>query len=434
MGRLDWPETADDQRARRTLWQDARRGQGAVVPPCCRRPAVPLVDVDLHNHSRGVREGGAPAPRPDHRAGPWRRFAASACHPEQNRLGVFLVGGQPQSPRPQSRYIGPLTHMPPTVIDQHRTGVVRGQPAHPAGGTDHRRRPMPEAEPELRSPSAGPHTVRKVPPVRDATQARWTAQRPLDCSARFFQPANPGATPHPTPPGRVAQSGFAASRTRAVPRAPCRPAPGPSTTRGTPRARLAAATRLPRRHSGRRSSCCGSVAALCLATAAADDLRRHDQQRSVHPRPTSRLPAHAAPGPWSAVNALSSGVQHAVKPFVSRTYTCVVRRPSRVLDSDIWLCLTPFVPTPWLPSLVSPSSAKRLRCIRRCQSHARRSAPVRVTGRRDPLPAQIAAALQPLHWSMVASYHCAASASAPDTPSRTIVKPYGHARPLYGCD
>ncbi|MEV4131000.1 Hsp70 family protein [Dactylosporangium sp. NPDC049742] len=138
-GRLDWPQTADDLRARHLLWQDARAAKEQLT----RRPGaevrVPLVEAAAHLS----REEFEALVRPLlERTVAWTvRVLREARVPREQVAGVFLVGGSSRIP-----LVATLLHralrIAPTALDHPELVVAEGSlhapaalrtPAVPAG-------------------------------------------------------------------------------------------------------------------------------------------------------------------------------------------------------------------------------------------------------------------------------------------------------------
>ncbi|WP_051798096.1 Hsp70 family protein [Catenuloplanes japonicus] len=121
--RLDWPETAADQRARRVLWQDARAAKETLSRHARADLHVPLAEADLHV-TREEFEKAARAPL-DRTVAATLDLLRAANVTRERMAGVLLVGGSSRIPQ-----VGTLLHrrlgVPPTVIDQPELVVALG--------------------------------------------------------------------------------------------------------------------------------------------------------------------------------------------------------------------------------------------------------------------------------------------------------------------
>ncbi|HEY2669919.1 MAG TPA: Hsp70 family protein [Rugosimonospora sp.] len=135
-GRLDWPEAATDQRARRTLWAGARAAKEQLTRHAGSDVHVPLIEQDIHL-TRGEFESAA-GPHLDRTVALTLSTLRAAGVPRESVEGLFLVGGSSRIP-----LVATLLHqrlgIPPTVLDQPELVVAQGslclappQPA-PAG-------------------------------------------------------------------------------------------------------------------------------------------------------------------------------------------------------------------------------------------------------------------------------------------------------------
>jgi hypothetical protein len=151
-GRLDWPQTSADQRARRELWQGARAAKELLSRHAHADVHVPLVEADLHI----TREEFEKAARPylDRTVATTLGLLRSAGVAPEHVAGVFLVGGSSRIP-----LVATLLHrqlrVAPTVIDQPELVVAHGC-LHAL--------PVPPVVPA--APVGTPPPVNTVPPVR----------------------------------------------------------------------------------------------------------------------------------------------------------------------------------------------------------------------------------------------------------------------------
>jgi hypothetical protein len=122
-GRLDWPEDASDQRARRDLWQGARAAKELLSRHAQADLYVPLVETDLHL----TREEFEKAARPllERTVAMTRNLLRSSGVSRESVAGLFLVGGSSRIPLAATllhRTLG----IAPTVIDQPELVVAHG--------------------------------------------------------------------------------------------------------------------------------------------------------------------------------------------------------------------------------------------------------------------------------------------------------------------
>jgi Hsp70 protein len=185
-GRLDWPQTGADQRARRDLWQGARAAKELLSRHSRADVHIPLVDLDLHI----TREEFEKAARPslDRTVAVTLEVVRSAGVAPEQVAGVFLVGGSSRIP-----LVATLLHrhlrIAPTVIDQPELVVAHGclrtwvpwPPVAPAP-----RMPPPGLPIQAPAQPRPPH-----PPVA-APQAPAAAPHPPAAAPRA-----PVAAPHP---------------------------------------------------------------------------------------------------------------------------------------------------------------------------------------------------------------------------------------------
>ena len=188
-GRLDWPRTTADQRARRDLWVGARAAKEMLSRHSRADLHIPLADIDLHI----TREEFERAARPhlDRTVATTLSVVRTAGVPREQTAGVFLVGGSSRIP-----LIAALLHrqlgIAPTVIDQPELVVAHGCLHMPAG--------LPAAVP------AAPALLPSSPPL----------PRPAPPGAEvfaFIPPRAAGPPPRPAvggiPPRDVLPSDFA---------------------------------------------------------------------------------------------------------------------------------------------------------------------------------------------------------------------------------
>ncbi|MEU0553494.1 Hsp70 family protein [Dactylosporangium sp. NPDC006015] len=128
-GRLDWPQTADDLRARHLLWQDARAAKEQLT----RRPGaevrVPLVEAAAHLSREEFEALARPLLE---RTVAWTvRVLREARVPREQVAGLFLVGGSSRIP-----LVATLLHrtlrIAPTALDHPELVVAEGSLHAPA--------------------------------------------------------------------------------------------------------------------------------------------------------------------------------------------------------------------------------------------------------------------------------------------------------------
>ena len=122
-GRLDWPQTPEDQRARRMLWDGAR----AVKEQLTRHPSatlhVPLVDRDIHLTREEFER--AAGPQLDRTVDLTLATLRGAVVPREQVDGLFLVGGSSRIPL-AATLLHQRLGIAPTVIDQPELVVAQG--------------------------------------------------------------------------------------------------------------------------------------------------------------------------------------------------------------------------------------------------------------------------------------------------------------------
>jgi hypothetical protein len=122
-GRLDWPETPADQRARRALWQDARAAKEQLTRHSVADIHIPIADLDLHL----TRDEFEKVARPylDRTITLTVATLRSAGVTAETIGGVLLVGGSSRIPLAASLLHRAL-RMAPTVIEQPELVVAYG--------------------------------------------------------------------------------------------------------------------------------------------------------------------------------------------------------------------------------------------------------------------------------------------------------------------
>ena len=177
-GRIDWPESTADRRARRLLWQDARAAKEQLSRHSTAALHVPLVDTDWHLTRDEFEALARPLLERTVRL-TIATLRASGIGPDAVS-GLFLVGGASRVP-----LVATLLHsalrIAPTVIEQPELVVAIGA-VHASEAA------APIAAPER------PATVRATAQVAEATPTPLPAARPA--TARASVPA-PAAAPTP---------------------------------------------------------------------------------------------------------------------------------------------------------------------------------------------------------------------------------------------
>ncbi|MFD0585559.1 tetratricopeptide repeat protein [Dactylosporangium darangshiense] len=122
-GRLDWPETPADQRARRVLWQGARAAKEQLSRHVAADLHVPLAEAELHM----TREEFEKAARPhlDRTVALTVGILRASGVPGERIGGVFLVGGSSRVPL-AATLLHRTLRIAPTTIDQPELVVAMG--------------------------------------------------------------------------------------------------------------------------------------------------------------------------------------------------------------------------------------------------------------------------------------------------------------------
>ncbi|MEV4518030.1 Hsp70 family protein [Dactylosporangium sp. NPDC049525] len=186
-GRLDWPQSAADHRARRSLWADARSAKEQLTRHTRAEVHVPVVDVTLHI----TREEFDAAARPHlERTVALTIATLRAAGVSREAIGgVLLVGGSSRIP-----LVATLLHrtlrLAPTVMEQPELVVAHGSlflvdqqdrlepPPPPAPVVATPSTPVVAAPPAVPSatPPAVPSAVTSRPLPTPASEALATAQ------------------------------------------------------------------------------------------------------------------------------------------------------------------------------------------------------------------------------------------------------------------
>jgi Tol biopolymer transport system component/Ethanolamine utilization protein EutJ (predicted chaperonin) len=190
--RLDWPQTPADQRARHSLWQDARSAKEQLSRHATADLHVPLVDADLHLTREEFEK--AALPHLNQTVELTLSTLRRAQVPRERIAGVFLVGGSSRIPLAASQLHRRL-QIAPTVIEQPELVVAEGSLHVRAEAPDvHPEAPVapePPVRPEASYPAAttasvGTHTPpalpvtgrARVPAAREAPPAREAPSAP----------------------------------------------------------------------------------------------------------------------------------------------------------------------------------------------------------------------------------------------------------------
>jgi Hsp70 protein len=187
-GRLDWPESAADRRARRLLWADARAAKEQLSRHASAELHVPLVEADLHL----IRDEFEKLARPllDRTVATTTATLRAAGVGRESVAGIFLVGGSSRIPLAASLLHRTLD-IAPTVLDQPELVVAAGAthavPTTPVGAPPADRPSAPAAtggagRPEWTVPDptgspsgAAPLTATNAPPPGTAGPVSPTA-------------------------------------------------------------------------------------------------------------------------------------------------------------------------------------------------------------------------------------------------------------------
>lgn len=209
-GRIDWPESTADRRARRLLWQDARAAKEQLSRHSTAALHVPLVDTDWHLTRAEFEALARPLLERTVRL-TIATLRASKIGPDAVS-GLFLVGGASRVP-----LVATLLHsalrIAPTVIEQPELVVAIGA-VHASEAA------APVVDPELGA-SDRPSSDRPVTD-RPAT-VRATAQ-----VAEATPPPIPPPTPAPPPAARPATARASVPARKAASAPAARTAPTPA--------------------------------------------------------------------------------------------------------------------------------------------------------------------------------------------------------------
>ncbi|GAB3830344.1 Hsp70 family protein [Dactylosporangium cerinum] len=230
-GRLDWPTTPADRRARRTLWLDARAAREQLTRHARADVHIPVADVDGHV----TREEFERAARPllDRTVALTVATLRASGVRRDDIGGVLLVGGSSRTPLAASllhRALG----IAPTVLEQPELVVAYGSLHTPADLTSTTLPRLPAPTTQLLAPApaspapASPSPVSPAPvspaPVSPAPVSPATpvvpAPRPAPDTAlqapAVIQAAPPTAPPPMTEPAPRTPATTAPSRRRMV--------------------------------------------------------------------------------------------------------------------------------------------------------------------------------------------------------------------------
>jgi hypothetical protein len=232
-GRLDWPESPADYRARRALWQDARAAKEQLSRHAIAELYVPVVDANLHV----TREEFEQAARPylDRTVTLTLSTLRSAGVSWEAVGGVLLVGGSSRIPLAASLLQRAL-RIAPTVLEQPELVVARGSlcaVTEPAPGLSATAPSAWVGEAATLAapavPAGGPPAPALAPPPPPVTAP---VPPPVVATATVSSPAVPAAPavrdrPNPvSPPGLPDRSSPAPAPAAAAPGS-TQPAPGP---------------------------------------------------------------------------------------------------------------------------------------------------------------------------------------------------------------
>ncbi|MFI5908573.1 Hsp70 family protein [Dactylosporangium sp. NPDC051541] len=265
-GRLDWPTSTADRRARRTLWLDARAAREQLTRHARADVHIPIADVDAHV----TREEFERAARPllD------RTIALTVGTLRASGVvrdaigGILLVGGSSRTPLAASllhRALG----IAPTVLEQPELVVAYGSLHAPAQLAASRLPRLPEpARPEPAKPEpAKPEPARPEPVEPEPAPPQLLPPRP---STETAAPIPPGPVPvttsaNPVPVATAALAPVSPAAPGATPTAPpvVPPAAAPPESRPPVAAPPVAA---PRRR--RRTAVIAGIVVLLLAATA----------------------------------------------------------------------------------------------------------------------------------------------------------------------
>jgi hypothetical protein len=197
-GRIDWPESTADRRARRLLWQDARAAKEQLSRHATAALHVPLVDADWHL-TRGEFETLARPLLERTVRLTITTLRTSGVGPDAVS-GLFLVGGASRVP-----LVATLLHsslrIAPTVIEQPELVVAIGA-VHAVDAA------VPALDPE------------RPAPVRATAQVAEATPPPIP-------PPIPAPTPAPTPAVRPATARASVPARASVAAPAAAPAAGP---------------------------------------------------------------------------------------------------------------------------------------------------------------------------------------------------------------
>jgi hypothetical protein len=175
-GRLDWPRTADDHRARRTLWDGARAVKEQLSRHAAADLYVPLVEATV----RLTREEFDRAARPllERSVEVTLTTLRRAGVAREALAGLFLVGGSSRVP-----LVASLLHrtlgLAPTVIEQPELAVATGSLHLDTPGSTSPE-PVPAPDPVPRAPATG---------IEPAEPDERTDRRPPAARTRRTSPA-----------------------------------------------------------------------------------------------------------------------------------------------------------------------------------------------------------------------------------------------------
>jgi len=222
-GRLEWPQTAADRRARRTLWLEARAAKEQLTRHASADVHIPIAELDVHvtreefeRAARGLLDRTVALTVATLRAAGVRRDTVG---------GVLLVGGSSRIPLAAS-LLHRVLDIPPTVIEQPELVVAYGSLHAPAALLT--RPPAPAATPapppRFVSPAPVPYAPVSVAPVAPGPVSPAPVA-PAAVSAAPVSPAPISLAPLSSAPVSPAPVSPAPVAPAAVSAAPVSPAP-----------------------------------------------------------------------------------------------------------------------------------------------------------------------------------------------------------------
>lgn len=230
-GRLDWPRTTDDQRARRTLWDGARAVKEQLSRHAAADLYVPLADATVRLTRDEFERAASPLLQSSVEV--TLTTLRQAGVPREALAGLFLVGGSSRVP-----LVASLLHrtlgLVPTVIEQPELAVATGSLRldHPGSTTPEQvaapspapRTPTTErqpAEPDAHTDRLSPSSrTRRTSPAIVTAAVALVALLPSDImlSSRILVDQGPASVLSLLGVQIVTVLGWAWIRTRRIPR------------------------------------------------------------------------------------------------------------------------------------------------------------------------------------------------------------------------